>query len=131
MGIDAQMLMQTDEPIDEICVERLNYDLVRSIYAPLGVHGYIDQLKMKPITPVRAGDAGIDPRDRIPAASRNGHWYWIHLMGRYYGERHEQGDIIGYITVAEWLEHRIPGARVWYALKRHFYTVGHGVWSNL
>lgn len=38
----------------------------------------------------------------------------LSLMGRYYGEGYERGDILKYCAIAEWLEANIPGCEVWY-----------------
>lgn len=38
----------------------------------------------------------------------------LSLLGRYYGEGYERGDILAYCAIAEWLEANIPGCEVWY-----------------
>lgn len=108
------------------------------------------------ITKTAPGDFGDDygkqsePGEdrRIPPASRaGGAWYWVHLSGRFYGVGSEQGDIWGFIGIAEWLEFRVPGSEVWYgsdaheflepfhksvrdSLAKHFLAVGHGEFAN-
>ena len=148
MGLDAQMLFRSPRRLGDEELARLNHDLVRTLYYPLGLWSYAEQLKAEPIKHTSAYDTGIGPGEkRIPLEHRAGEWYWIQLRGRYYGIGYENGDIWGFIGVAEWIEFRIAGAQVWYGsdaddflrpfpkslrveLAAHFFEVGHGEFAN-
>jgi hypothetical protein len=156
MGLDAQMLFRSPRLLRDDEIARLNHDLVRTFYYPLGCFGYQQQLEKVAIAKTARGDFGDRAPDveeagedrRIPPQHRaGGAWYWVHLGGRYYGVGYEHGDIWGTIGIAEWLEFRIPGVEVWYGsdtheflepfpggvreeLARHFFAVGHGAAAN-
>lgn len=157
MGLDAQMLFRSPRLLGDAELARLNHDLVRTFYHPLGCMGYPDQLRKVAISRTARGDFGQDgfgkdsePGEdrRIPPANRaGGEWYWVSLSGRYYGVGYEWGDIWGFIGIAEWIEFRVPGSEVWYGsdthdflepfpkpvrdkLAKHFLAVGHGEYAN-
>jgi hypothetical protein len=148
MGLDAQMLFRSTRRLRDDELAKLNHDLVRTLYQPLRLRGYEDQLKAAPIHHTAPDDTGIGPgENRIPPEHRPGEWYWVHIGGRYYGIGYEVGDIWGFIGVAEWIEFRIEGAQVWYGsdvddflspfpkglreqLAKHFFAVGHGEFAN-
>src|SRR3954469_25764452 len=115
MGLDAQMLFRSPRRLRDHELAKLNHDLVRTLYRPLGIRGYVEQLEAVPIKHTAPDDTGIGPgENRIPPERRAGEWYWVHLASRYYGIGYEAGEIWGFIGVAEWIEFRIPGAEVWY-----------------
>ena len=41
-------------------------------------------------------------------------WLTLNCLASYYGRGYERGDIEYFCAAAEWLEHIIPGAEVWY-----------------
>ena len=153
VGLDAQMMFQVPRALSDEELERLNHDVVRTFFSPLGIRGVEDQRTRRAIEKTSSVDFGTLDRPqsgeecRIPRHHQKGVWYWVHLFGRYYGKGYENGDVWGYVGIAEWLEFRLPGVEVWYGsdadeylkafskacreeLVKHFFTVGHGTFAN-
>lgn len=121
-----------------------------------GVHARILQDVGKPpeqrrLAIERTGEIYRDDSDQLPgsvytqdgddvAAAPGECLLELSLMGRYYGEGYERGDLLTYCAIAEWLEINVPGCVVLYGgdssgvcaepfdadrrmqLKRHLYS---------
>ncbi|WP_166823719.1 hypothetical protein [Thalassoroseus pseudoceratinae] len=62
------------------------------------------------------GPLRVLPFDEIEylADLNPGWWLDVGIMKTYYGKGYERGDIEYIVTIARWLENRIPGSQVWY-----------------
>jgi len=141
MGIDAEMFVKTKIKFTGKELKRLAYELASSYGAGNffidrekrweGKHclNFIDKYEQdSPIT--------IYPKE-------NEYFIRINLWTRYYGIRYERGDLPLILSVAEWMENKIPECEVWYGgdssgieaihfdkkertkLFKHFVTVNH------
>lgn len=114
MGIDAQMLIRTKQPLTSERVRKLAVELHQSFGETVLV--------------LRPGDRHFHPEGRhcleiVEEYGQDGESIFpepgeqlieCHLYGRYYGVEYERGDLPSILMVAQWLEDKIPGAEVWY-----------------
>ena len=109
MGVDAQMFVRTMEPVDDGQLKTWNWEIVEAfgresfmLYGEgqraLGIiDEYYQDTEDSPLRP-HDGETFID----------------VSLGGRYYGVGYERGNLPEQLAIAAWLEHRVPGATVWY-----------------
>lgn len=99
MGIDAEMYVRTDSPLNAEQTRRLSYELV----AAMG---------RKPFWLDRERDQHALTVDSDGVLE-------IHLMGRYYGEGYERGHWPYYGAIMRFLRVRLPGCRIYYGGDTH------------
>jgi len=56
----------------------------------------------------------------LPDASAPGGWLDVNLWQAFYSPACRRGDIVLMVAVAEWIEHAVPGAEVWYGARRDY-----------
>lgn len=150
MGVDTQMLVRTRTIHTAEQVRRLAVDLCEAFGPdrfwigedwPLWDDEYENQIGKGRHALSIVKKYAQDGDDIVPDAGEQ--FIEAHLATRYYGEGYERGDLPFIIAVAEWLEFRIPDARLFYGgdssgicaepfdrasrttAFRHFATVGH------
>ena len=144
MGIDAQMLIRTREPVSPEQVLKTAYKMCSAFWTD-SFWISRDSVPMRHALAIvdeylQDGDS-IFPEDGETLIE-------VYLFGRYYGKGYERGDLPFYIQVAEFLEYHIPGAKVYYGgdssgvlaypfgkqeraeLWQHFLEVGHMPYVN-
>lgn len=125
MGIDAEMLVRTRQQFTPREVRNLSVDLVEAFGTELFLlipdwapdEDYENEFTPPADAPGRHALRLIkfyqqDGPDIHPEPGES--FIELSLMGRYYGEGYERGSITDYLAMAEWLERRIPDARVFY-----------------
>ncbi len=125
MGIDAEMLVRTRQQFTPREVRNLSVDLVEAFGTDtfLLIPDWVpDEYYENEFTPPAdaPGRHALrlikfyqqDGPDIHPESGES--FIELSLMGRYYGEGYERGSITTYLAIAEWLEQRIPDARVFY-----------------
>lgn len=119
MGVDAQMLVRTRTQHTEKEVRRLAVDLCEA-FGP-------DKFWIGEEWPIYAGEkqvgAGRHALQIITTYTQDGddiepepgeQFIEVHIATRYYGPDYERGNLPFIVAVAEWIEHRIPDARIFY-----------------
>lgn len=116
MGVDAQMLVKTRGDFSPQQVRRLSVDLCEAFGADAFFMQRPGEWDDTPPTGQHALEIvekyEQDGDDILPATGEQ--FIEVHLSGRYYGEGYERGDLPKLIAIAEWLEHRIPDAEIFY-----------------
>lgn len=150
MGVDAQMLVRTRVIHDPQQVRRLSVDLAEAFGHKrfwIGEDWPVYDAAYEKLAGTGRHALQIierytqDGDDILPEPGEQ--FIECYPATRYYGEGYERGDLSFLIAVAEWLEHRIPDARIYYGgdssgicaepfdraaradAFRHFATVGH------
>lgn len=143
MGVDARMLVKTRAPVTADQVRDWAYHLA-SAFGPEKF------LLIRPNSPgsrhwpLQHALTIIEEyaQEGLPILPAEGETLIeVNLFGRYYGRHYERGDAPFIISVADWLERRIPGGEIWYGgdngrlgpfgeatralLWQHFCEVGH------
>lgn len=112
MGIDAEMIVGCPDTLTKCEVKRIAFELGCSFQAnsgPLWItkeHHCVSLLN---------GD--LDNFTYLAKQLPDAEYVSllrVHLSGRYYGIGYERGYLPSYIVIAEWLERRLPGCRVFY-----------------
>ena len=106
MGIDAKMYVRTSEPVTDAQLVKWSFDAG----AVFGARRFwIDRANKQYALEREDEDAGcLAPPKKGETTLR------VNLWSRYWGPGYERGDVAFLITLAAWLEKRIPGARVFY-----------------
>lgn len=144
MGIDAQMYAATTSPLTPLEVRKLAGSLIEafSIESPFWIDRDSDRHCLRIIDQYDQDGPTIFPNPVL-----NEQFIEVNFMCRYYGDSYERGPLPTIITVASWLEQRIPNSRIYYggdssgveatlfdaparqALLDHFIKVGHRPYS--
>lgn len=146
MGVDAQMLVRTWQSFTSKEVRRLSVDLCEAF-------GHSMFMVWEDWKDYETGEVvGRHALEIVTEYTQDGDTLYpeqgetfieVNLYSRFYGEEYERGPIHDHIAIAEWLEIRVPDARIFYggdssgicaepfdanarrAIFKHFATVGH------
>lgn len=112
MGIDAEMLVRTKKPINELEVRQLAARMVSAfgtdwfmIWNEPDSEWNSHALEIVNIYEQDGPDIKPEPDE---------HFIRVNLSGRYYGKGYERGALYFYISVANWLEYHIKDAVIYY-----------------
>lgn len=108
MGVNAQMLVKTKQPMTPETVRKLSGDLVEAFFKDAFSIWEADNRHALEIV----NEFLQDGDDITPVPGEQ--LIEVYLSSRYYGEGYERGNFPIIKAVAEWLEFRIPGASIWY-----------------
>lgn len=116
MGIDAEMLVRTKEPITNAEVLAWSRRLVASFGEEFFWFCHPRSDRAVHETPRHClaivDKMTQDGPDIYPGDGER--FIRVYLTGRYYGVGYERGDLPKLIAIASWLEANIPGSSIWY-----------------
>lgn len=108
MGVDAMMMVKLYRPLSAVQVRQLSYEACASFMSGgFLIDKETDRHAMAIVNELDWGDEPTLPVD-------GEQFIELSLSGRFYGVGYERGDFSFYKSLAEWLEFKMPGARVFY-----------------
>ncbi len=117
MGIDAEMLVRTNEQVTDKQVRRWAYELGGAFGADAFNRISVEDVKRHGLGGTRHNLYRVEvyQQDGPTIKPENGETFMrVALFCRFYGIGYERGPIDRILAICRWIEDRIPGATVWY-----------------
>lgn len=118
MGVNVNMIIRLKEPIDRITCRKLAVDLYEAFNGGFCIDKEEGEHCLYFVTPFAISQIeGMEQYDYscvAPSSMESSKLLSLDFNTRYYNEGYERGDFYFIMTVAMWLEERIPGCEILY-----------------